>query len=412
MQGCVTENGLFGVIVLDKKDIYFNPAIMLKGLTPLYKNSVIDVNLYVGEPNRAILFKDEKDEKQLALCMPVMGGFEHKIVAEIYGNYTNGKYGLKGTGRRGVSQKSTQLGLFGLNRDRKKKSIVHNVAQGVSQNVISVPQSVSQLILPVTSPVDIPVEEQVYKSKNPLVTGINHVSQPNEMFTIGGAISDFLGTIEIKPVGSVACTIDAPQGTGKTRFFFQIMNQLAKNYKVLFISLEEHPASTLFKSKVSQYIDPENQTHIDTIGELARGKEKQILDDLIPQYDVILIDSWNKIYEASKLDFDTDLRKAYNGKLIFAIFQRTVTGTMRGGAKSQFDGDIIMKIEKGETFKENEVYHDKNRYQDKDLSLLRYNIYGQSLSGDMLNATKSFASIQPQISQPKRAVWENSVVYI
>jgi hypothetical protein len=33
---------------------------------------------------------------------------------------------------------------------------------------------------------------------------------------------------------------------------------------------------------------------------------------------------------------------------------------MHGGAKSQFDGDIIMKIEKGETFKQKEVFHDKN----------------------------------------------------
>ena len=55
------------------------------------------------------------------------------------------------------------------------------------------------------------------------------------------------------------------------------------------------------------------------------------------------------------------------------------------GAKSQFDGDIIMKIEKGETFKENEVYHDKNRYQNKDLSELRYNIYSKSLSSGLLN---------------------------
>ncbi|RLD81059.1 MAG: hypothetical protein DRJ07_09700, partial [Bacteroidetes bacterium] len=137
-----------------------------------------------------------------------------------------------------------------------------------------------------------------------MVKGINHISNPNDNFSIGGAIGDFLGDIEIKPVGSVACTIDAPQGTGKTRFFFQIMNEMAKNYKVLFISLEEHPASSLFKSKVVQYINPENQNNIDTVGELARGQEKQILDDLIPQYDIILVDSWNKIYEATRLDFD------------------------------------------------------------------------------------------------------------
>ncbi len=394
-QGCVTENGLHGVIVFNKKNIYFNPTIMLKGLTPLYKNGVIDVNLYVGAPNRAIIFKDNQDDDQLALCMPVMGGFEHKIVAEIYGRYINGKDGLKG-----VLQKYTQIGLFGLDRIPKKKS----VTQPVPQSKISVAQNIS----PVAKPVAVPVEKPIYKSKNSLVKAINHVSHPNENFTIGGAIGDFLGNIEIKPVGSVACTIDAPQGTGKTRFFFQIINELAKNYKVLFISLEEHPASTLFKSKVAQYIEPENQNNIDTIGELARGQEKQILDDLIPHYDVVLVDSWNKIYEAARLDFDNDLRKAYNGKLIFAIFQRTVTGTMRGGAKSQFDGDIIMKIDKGDDFKQNEVYHDKNRYQNKDLSQLRYNIYSKSLTGDFL-INESAPKLQIQKIQPV-AVWEDVTI--
>jgi len=395
-QGCVTENGLHGVIVFDKKDIYFNPAIMLRGLTPLYKNGVKDVNLYVGAPNRAILFKDADNEKQLALCMPVMGGFEHKIVASIYGDYTGGG-GLKGTRKKGVSQKYTQLGLFGIHRDTKKKSVTRSVLNGVSHGA----ENVSQAIAP-------PIKKPVIKAKNPLVTGINHVSQPNELFTIGGAIGDFLGDIEIKPVGSVACTIDAPQGTGKTRFFFQIMNELAKNYKVLFISLEEHPASTLFKSKVAQYIDPENQNNIDTVGELARGQEKQILNDLIPHYDVVFVDSWNKIYEVARLDFDNDLRKAYNGKLIFAIFQRTVTGTMRGGAKSQFDGDIIMKIDKGDDFKENFVFHDKNRYQNKDLSLLRYNIYGQALSGGLLD-NKSVPKLQIQNEKPV-TVWEDVTI--
>ena len=120
---------------------------------------------------------------------------------------------------------------------------------------------------------------------------------------------------------------------------------------------------------------------------------------------MILIDSWNKIYETSRLDFDTDLRKAYNGKLIFAIFQHTVTGTMRGGTKSQFDGDITIKINKGETFKENEVYHDKNRYQNKDLSELRYNIYGKSLSDGLLNR-EPVAEINNQNSK-MGAVWED-----
>ena len=94
----------------------------------------------------------------------------------------------------------------------------------------------------------------------------------------------------------------------------------------------------------------------------------------------------------------------------YYIFHRTVTGTMRGGAKSQFDGDIIMKIEKGETFKQNEVYHDKNWYQNKDLSLLRYNIYSQGLAGVVLN-TKPVAIIPTQNTE-LGAVWEDVTVAV
>ena len=122
---------------------------------------------------------------------------------------------------------------------------------------------------------------------------------------------------------------------------------------------------------------------------------------------MVFIDSWNKIYEAAKLDFDNDLRKAYNGKLIFAIFQRTVTGSMRGGSKAQFDGDIIMKIEKGDDFKQNEVYHDKNRYQNKDLSQLRYNIYLQRLNGTIPPEETNISNPVPGYSGN---LWEDATI--
>jgi len=77
---------------------------------------------------------------------------------------------------------------------------------------------------------------------------------------------------------------------------------------------------------------------------------------------------------------------------------------MLGGAKSQFDGDIIMKIEKGKTFKQNEVFHDKNRYQNKDLSLLRYNIYSKSLYGGFKNDSK-----QSQINEVE-SIWKDIVI--
>ncbi len=69
-----------------------------------------------------------------------------------------------------------------------------------------------------------------------------------------------------------------------------------------------------------------------------------------------------------------------------------------------------MKIDKGDDFKENFVFYDKNCYQNKDLSLLRYNIYSQSLSGGLLN-TEPVAKIENQNSE-LCAVWEDVTITI
>ena len=57
------------------------------------------------------------------------------------------------------------------------------------------------------------------------------------------------------------------------------------------------------------------------------------------------------------------------------------------------------------------MFHDKNRCQNKDLSELRYNIYGKSLSGDLLNG-EAVLNIQSQMNQPDGIVWEDVTVTI
>ncbi len=53
---------------------------------------------------------------------------------------------------------------------------------------------------------------------------------------------------------------------------------------------------------------------------------------------------------------------------------------MRGGSKAAFDGDIILKIEKGKDYRDHFVYVNKNRYNDApDLKL---NIFTGKLVGD------------------------------
>lgn len=202
-------------------------------------------------------------------------------------------------------------------------------------------------------------------------------NKEHEYYKITGDIAKLLGNVEIKPKDSVAITLDAPQGSGKTRVFFQIINEFAsKGYKILFVSPEEHPESAIFQEKLDQYIKPENQTNVYAL-DITNYNE---ISRLIPQFDIVLFDSWNKIAEKNKgIDFDNDLRKKFDSKLFIAIFQRTVSGTMRGGSKAQFDGDIILKIVKNEDFKDNYVIADKNRYQKGDIHEIKYNIYYKKL---------------------------------
>ncbi|WP_212900908.1 MuF-C-terminal domain-containing protein [Capnocytophaga canimorsus] len=189
-------------------------------------------------------------------------------------------------------------------------------------------------------------------------------------------MAQFLGDMEIKNTDSLVITLTGGQGSGKTRFAFQFMNDLAQRYKVGHISIEEHPKSRLYKEKAYQYLNPTALNNI----EAHDVRSLSEIDKIIRENEVIVIDSFQKIKEIdSKFEVDKDLRKKYNGKLFLVIFQQTTDGKMRGGSKSQFDGDIILFTEKFPNYQENFVYPDKNRYNSIPADQLRYNIFQQRL---------------------------------
>jgi len=285
-----------------------------------------------------------------------------------------------------------QTALFGAS---KQSLINYEVVE--STNMVL--EAVEKPMLPVTQVLNAPVLEvplkvpgpevkkvvKQSKSNNPLVINFSDLEQNGHVakkFNITGDLSEFLGELEIKPKHSLAITLDAEQGAGKTRLMFQAVNVFADaGYKCLFVSLEEHPLSTLFIEKRDEYINPKNKPLIDSIGELPNWY--QDLAELIPHYDCIFIDSWNKISEEDRnVDFDKHLRKGFDGKLFLSIFQRTSDGKMRGGSKAAFDGDIILKMDKAPDYRNSFVYANKNRYQNKPLDTLKYNIYTKSLMRD------------------------------
>ncbi|WP_454948734.1 zincin-like metallopeptidase domain-containing protein [Capnocytophaga leadbetteri] len=198
-----------------------------------------------------------------------------------------------------------------------------------------------------------------------------------ETFVIANPqLQRFLGDVERKPAESTVITIAGGAGSGKTRFAFQFINALAQNYKVGHASLEEHPDSKLYFDKVQQYID---ETALPNI-EAPEIKNLDQLEALIQRNEVIVIDSFAKLQELNpRFLLDRDLRKKYDGKLFLLIYQLTGEGKMRGGSKSEFDGDIILLTHVAPDYRENYIYPSKNRYNALPATQLRYSTYFQQM---------------------------------
>lgn len=210
---------------------------------------------------------------------------------------------------------------------------------------------------------------------------LDHQAAPIETYTLDTEIGRFLGKLEKKPKGSVVVTLDAPAGSGKTRFFFQVMQDYASvGKRCLFLTLEEHSQSQLFKEKRDDYISRENHGFV-SIVDSDEIKSYKDLQNLVEAHDIILVDSFGKLQrliKSLKLELDEHLRLPFDGKLFFLIFQRTTGKTMRGGADSEFDGDVILQVEKPtENYQDNYVTARKNRYNAE--PNLKYNVYHQKL---------------------------------
>lgn len=275
-------------------------------------------------------------------------------------------------------ESKTQLGLFGT-KGRKKKGLSNPVAELPDQMEKPV-EAVATVPQPVIQNKPIPVKKGIPQIGNPNSLAARMQRNQNrviENYKIGNPdIAKFLGEVEIKEKESVGISITAPQGAGKTRFAFQLIDAFAEDYKVGHASMEEHPDSSLYTSKAEEYIRPENFVNIDApdINSMAD------IHKLILNNDVIVIDSFEKLREIDKnIQVDQDFRKKYDGKLFIFIFQLTSDGKMRGGSKSQFDVDIVLETEKFEDYRENYIYPNKNRYNSIPTSDLKFSIYNRAM---------------------------------
>ena len=228
--------------------------------------------------------------------------------------------------------------------------------------------------------------------------------KPSVFFNVPGEVGKFLQAVERKPEESVVITLDGQQGAGKTTALYKFMKAFAQGKnRGLFASLEEHLKSALAKEKRDKYLTPEDQQYIDIVSDLDSKEE---FYSLIPDYDIIFIDSWQKLLRMiGNIRLDEDLRKKFNGKVFVIIFQQTTDGKTKGGAEVVFDGDIIIKMIKEGKFNENYAYFDKNRYTKVPIEQLRYNIaggfvYNPEETTDVSDVTFEEIPDNPQIVEP------------
>jgi hypothetical protein len=234
-------------------------------------------------------------------------------------------------------------------------------------------------------------KDKIILTKNTKVKNISQNSTvKSSYYKVAGDEGRFLQAVEKKPVHSVVITFDGEQGAGKTTTLYKFMNSFAQENKCLFISAEEHQDSYLAKEKTEKYLNTTAQKNIDIISDLENEKE---FYNLINPYEIIFIDSWQKLQRMiGNIRLDEDLRKKFNGKVFVIIFQQTTTGRTKGGAEIVFDGDIIVKMNKGKTFSENYAYFDKNRYTKVPIETLKYNIEkGKLLSTEPIENKTNFS---------------------
>ena len=241
-------------------------------------------------------------------------------------------------------------------------------------------QQIDKLAVPTVYVEHLPDEtnRQISTSANTLDAKMAALQTRNwETFVIANPqLQRFLGDVERKSSESTVITIAGGAGSGKTRFAFQFINALAQNYTVGHASLEEHPDSKLYYDKVQQYID---ETALPNI-EAPEIKNLDQLEALIQRNEVIVIDSFAKLQELNpRFLLDRDLRKKYDGKLFLLIYQLTGEGKMRGGSKSEYDGDIILLTHVAPDYRENYIYPSKNRYNALPATQLRYSTYFQQM---------------------------------
>ena len=197
------------------------------------------------------------------------------------------------------------------------------------------PKPVVQLRTPTQMPVQRPLRKPADSGKplNGEIGGADLIGMNFETFTLPGELGEFLGELDRNRL-AIALTGDS--GAGKTTFSYQLARLfLDAGFSTKYFSLEEGVSAIVQRKIASFGLDNRFRiTDSGTIKDVRRDAER---------FDLIIVDSFGKL-KAKPEDFDK-LRTDFPNTIFIIIFQKTSSGTMRGGPSMLFDSAAAIDIE-------------------------------------------------------------------
>ncbi|NTW18169.1 MAG: DUF3560 domain-containing protein [Nostocales cyanobacterium W4_Combined_metabat2_030] len=184
---------------------------------------------------------------------------------------------------------------------------------------------------------------------------------------LSGDLGEFLGGYDRQ---NYSIVLRGEKGAGKSRLLFQILNKFnEKGLDCALLSLEMHKKSSVTQGYKNEYFSDSAKKRIDVTNQSVTYDE---LSKICKMYDVVAIDSWTKLKNMLQTDFDR-LQKENPTTIIIAIFQSTTGKVTRGGNMPEFDGGMVIQVNKG-----GNAECEKNRYAPIDKI---YNVFTQRLEG-------------------------------
>lgn len=171
-----------------------------------------------------------------------------------------------------------------------------------------------------------------------------------ETFQLKGKLGKFLGKLERQ---MLAIALVGDPGAGKSTMVVALTQLFhLSNFKVIFYSLELGKSKPL-QDMIKRY-PFDNRVRIEGSGNIDDVRTSA------EKYDVIIVDSFGKL--GCKADAWDQLRQDFPNTIFLAVFQKTTTGSTRGGSSVDYDASIVINMVKEKETGKRVAIMRKNRY--------------------------------------------------